>query len=534
MRRVLIGVTGLVAGCGAPEIASRASTGRSEPMCGDAAIENPFPATYDLFGSALAALDGQLAVGSEGDDPSGDADGGSVYLFAGTNLVWHRANPVLGEEGYFGVTLATLGTKLAVGATGADPGEIVRAGSVHLLQGSSGAVTVTFANPDPAPIEDFGEPLAAFDGNLLVGVYRDGADGEAAGRVYRFDSETGALLQTIANPSPDPIDLFGYALAQVGDWIAVGAIGEDPFGIENAGTVFLFDTAGNLVRTLPNPEPDAGDVFGATIAVLGTHLLVAAVSDAVEGVEYAGSVFEIDPQTGGVVRRLVSPHPGAGDQFGSAIAVVGNHVAISESEDGSGIDAGTVFLFDAASGELVLEFPNPEPDAGDLFGSAVVPLGNRRFAAAAKWDSVDEAFYAGTVYLLSANLDPVAENAATTVERNAQVAIDLAASDPNGDALTYEIVEAPAFGTLAGSAPHLTYTPGGGFTGKDELRFRVDDGCAVSEPATVAIRVIDDGGDGGSGGGCGCSLGSPRPGRGSAITGAALLLAVAGRRRRNG
>ncbi len=50
------------------------------------------------------------------------------------------------------------------------------------------------------------------------------------------------------------------------------------------------------------------------------------------------------------------------------------------------------------------------------------------------------------------------------------VAIQLSGRDAVGTPLTFAVVEAPAFGTLSGSAPDLVYTPPAGFSGGDRLR----------------------------------------------------------------
>ncbi|MCH8993118.1 MAG: cadherin-like domain-containing protein [Acidobacteria bacterium] len=60
---------------------------------------------------------------------------------------------------------------------------------------------------------------------------------------------------------------------------------------------------------------------------------------------------------------------------------------------------------------------------------------------------------------------------------------------PDGDALTYTIVTAPAHGTLDGVAPDLTYTPDEGFIGEDSFTFTANDGPEESPAATVVITV---------------------------------------------
>lgn len=47
----------------------------------------------------------------------------------------------------------------------------------------------------------------------------------------------------------------------------------------------------------------------------------------------------------------------------------------------------------------------------------------------------------------------------------------------------------PVAGTLSGTAPNLTYTSAIGFSGTDNLVFKVSDGNSVSADATITISV---------------------------------------------
>ena len=59
----------------------------------------------------------------------------------------------------------------------------------------------------------------------------------------------------------------------------------------------------------------------------------------------------------------------------------------------------------------------------------------------------------------------------------------------DGDALTYHVTDAPAHGTLSGTAPNLTYTPDPNYNGSDIFGFRANDGTADSETAWVSIEI---------------------------------------------
>jgi hypothetical protein len=69
------------------------------------------------------------------------------------------------------------------------------------------------------------------------------------------------------------------------------------------------------------------------------------------------------------------------------------------------------------------------------------------------------------------------------------VAVTLTGSDPDGDDVTFIVVSGPGHGSLSGTAPNLTYTPGQGYYGSDSFTFKVSDGRLDSTPTTVSITI---------------------------------------------
>ena len=92
------------------------------------------------------------------------------------------------------------------------------------------------------------------------------------------------------------------------------------------------------------------------------------------------------------------------------------------------------------------------------------------------------------------NTPPVATNRSGNVPSNTPVSITLTGSDADVPAqtLTFRVVTQPTNGTLAGTAPNLTYTSNAGYTGPDSFTFVVNDGIADSAPGTIALRVVAD------------------------------------------
>jgi hypothetical protein len=98
------------------------------------------------------------------------------------------------------------------------------------------------------------------------------------------------------------------------------------------------------------------------------------------------------------------------------------------------------------------------------------------------------------------NLPPEAENQQVSTKLNKSVVIELEASDPNGDPLTYECVDHPEEGSLSGcddGDEQVTYTPAKQFTGTETFTFVAYDGELYSNEATVTVKVTKGGGGGG-------------------------------------
>ena len=93
-----------------------------------------------------------------------------------------------------------------------------------------------------------------------------------------------------------------------------------------------------------------------------------------------------------------------------------------------------------------------------------------------------------SITVIAGNSPPVA-NAQTLASDGSPILITLTATDPDGDPLTYAIINPPAHGTLSGLPPSVTYKPAAAYNGTDTFAFRANDGRADSNTATITIVV---------------------------------------------
>ncbi len=92
------------------------------------------------------------------------------------------------------------------------------------------------------------------------------------------------------------------------------------------------------------------------------------------------------------------------------------------------------------------------------------------------------------------NSAPVAIGQSVQASMDQSLAITVAGSDFDSDALSFSVVTQPANGSLQGAAPNLTYVPSAGYVGSDQFTFSVSDGRVQSGVATVSVNVLPTGG----------------------------------------
>ncbi len=351
-------------------------------------IENPEPATADRFGFSVALSGTILVVGTPYDDAAGVVNAGSAYVYdlaGGTPAIpvalLHNPNPTAGDE--FGRDVAVAGDRVAVSAY-LDDTEATDSGKVYVYDLGGPDPTnpnVSIANPSPNSGDRFGWSIALDGNHLVVGAFFDDLGANDAGTAYVFDlasANPSVPSLTIPNPVPETSDQFGGKVAVSGDRVAVGARVDD-VGAPNAGTVYVFDlstaTPTSPVHTVYNPFPVSGEQFGHAIAIDGETLVVGAWLDIAGDLGAVGGayVFDLSSATPTAVHvTLLDPVVGTNDQFGYAVSIAGDVVVVGARFDN--LVSGGSFVYDLASPTPainVASLANTTPAAGDRFGFAV-------------------------------------------------------------------------------------------------------------------------------------------------------------------
>ncbi len=360
-------------------------------------INNPTPSVGDFFGSSTDISGNNLIVKTSNDD-TGATDAGSIYIYDITTggLLHTINNPTPGVGDFFGSSTDISGNNLIVKTSNDDTGA-TNAGSIYIYDLTTGGLLHTINNPTPGVSDFFGQSTEISGNNLIVKTSNDDTGATNAGSIYIYDLTTGGLLHTINNPTPGVSDFFGQSTEISGNNLIV-KVRNDDTGATNAGSIYIYDlTTGGLLHTINNPTPGVSDFFGQSTEISGNNLIVKTFNDDT-GATNAGSIYIYDLTTGGLLHTINNPTPAVGNYFGQSTEISGNNLIVKVRNDDTGAtNAGSIYIYDLTTGGLLHTINNPTPAVGDSFGSSTKILGNTLFVGVSGEDI--GATNAGSVYV---------------------------------------------------------------------------------------------------------------------------------------
>ena len=206
-----------------------------------------------------------------------------------------------------------------------------------------------------------------------------------------------SLTKTFNNPTAEEYDNFGYSVSLSGTSALIGAYG-DKTGASGAGSAYLFDTTtGTLKQTFNNPTAEDFDYFGYSVSLSGTSALIGAPSDNT-GATVAGSAYLFDTTTGNLLKTFNNPTAEEYDNFGYSVSLSGTSALIGAINDNTGAtNAGSAYLFETTTGTLQQTFNNPTAEDYDYFGNSVSLSGTTALIGA--YGDSTGATSAGSAYL---------------------------------------------------------------------------------------------------------------------------------------
>jgi hypothetical protein len=274
-------------------------------------------------------------------------------------------------------------------------------GVAPLVNYQYGIERFTFSNPKSGIGDRFGESVAANQHLVVIGAPGDDDSVTNSGAVYiysmpRLNSANiyeSLEINKIKAPTPQGTSSFGASVAIGSNRIVVGE-----FLRPGGGAAYIYDLAGNFIRQLTPPPPNAlafNANYGISVAIACGKIIVGARGD--NGtVPDSGSayIFDLD---GIFLRKIQASNPANSDQFGQSVAIGSNRIVVgAPGKDGVGANSGTAYIYDI-HGNFINEITDKgflPSSSGDRFGQAV-SAGFNRIVVGAPEKSVN---YGGSPY----------------------------------------------------------------------------------------------------------------------------------------
>jgi|GEM_PF-2359224 len=284
----------------------------------------------DNFGTSVAISGDYVVVGAVYDN--GDAtntnplsDAGSAYVFKRTGATWAQEQKIVASDrqafDYFGLSVAISGDYVVVGS---------------LLQNldASGA----------SPISDAG-----------------------AAYIYKRTGTSWAQEQKIVASVRLNDDNFGYSVAISGDYVVVGATGEDENAAEastvgEAGAAYVFFRTGTTwtqQQKIVASDRASNDNFAYSVSISGDYVIIGVPNedeDATGGntATNAGSAY-IFTRTGATwaqQQKIVASDRAANDNFAYSVSISGDYAIIGSLYEDENV-SGTATLSGAGSAYII-------------------------------------------------------------------------------------------------------------------------------------------------------------------------------------
>ncbi len=298
--------------------------------------------------------------------------------------------------------------------------------TIYLFDGEQWLPMLFSTNPGALPpihrqasdgiaADRFGFCLAIGGDYAVVGApYDDSLGVNDLGSAYVFYRENGEWVEQAKLTADDgeEDDFFGVSAAVSGDYIAIGASGDDISSNINQGSVYIFHkgagwtTGQPFLAKLNASDGDAGDLYGVSVALEGDYLLVGSLNSDIGGNSAQGAAYvyhrDTEWTTGQMYQaKLTAGDGNANDNFGISVSLSGATALIGAAFDTvSGMaDRGSAYIFNRSGAvwSQGAKLTASDGAAGDQFGFSVSLSGDYAVIGAPNDDgnSADE----GSAYL---------------------------------------------------------------------------------------------------------------------------------------
>ncbi len=329
-------------------------------------------AAGDRFGSAVAIDGDTIAIGAIFADVGPEGNAGKVYVFTRSGSTWTQQQVLSASDfkssNNLGASVAIDGDTIVSGANSYDLPGVLDAGAAYVFvrSGSTWTEQQKLTASVPIAFDRVGYSVAIDGDTIIAGAPSDPVQAVPgnAGSAYVFtrSGATWTEQQKLTASDGALFDRFGLAVGVSGDTALVGAPLSDTPLVANVGAAYVFTRTGpawaqsqKLAHTDFDPELEADDTFGNSVAVDGGALVVGSESDDTSlstGTNRGFAYLYTRSGSAWAAQKQLSASDGAPqDAFGGSAALDGSTVVVGAWRDnapgpaGDIVDAGSAYVY---------------------------------------------------------------------------------------------------------------------------------------------------------------------------------------------
>lgn len=308
----------------------------------------------DNFGYSVSISGDYAVIGA----PGNLSNRGAAYVFMRTGTSWAQQAKLQGADGltqdYFGRTVSISGDYAIVGANEDDNVANANQGSAYVFNrtGTSWAQQAKLLASDGANGDGFGSSVSIDGDYAIVGAPNDdntvnGEEGSAY--VFLRTGVSWAQQQKILPSDAAINNFFGNSVSISGTYVAIGATGFDNYrgaayvflrtGVSWAQQAKMVASDGNLV-----------DEYAASVSISGDYVIVGSPKHAVGTNFDQGAAYVYFRQGTSWLQqvKLLASDGGAADVFGKSVSISGTNILVganqNDSQPASGLE-GAAYYF---------------------------------------------------------------------------------------------------------------------------------------------------------------------------------------------